>query len=230
MQNRTKGVFSISFFLVLCYTIYMIELKEVSKKYFNKFYTLYNANAQLNSNTLFVDEDYGAVCLFRLIAKIDNPTSGEIYLNNVNLKTLKDKELNLAYLPQKPILFENKSVYKNLFYPLKIRKYNKNTAKNMVQDAILQLNFKKMPQKVKNLNLSEKKLLSLMRAKLHSPKLIMLENFFEDLDIAYHATSFNLINELSKTSLVLACEKTDKNLKCFANFNKTKIENGSLKK
>lgn len=208
----------------------MIELKNLSKKYFNKFYTLMNANAQINSNTLILDEDFGAVCLFRLIAKIDKPTSGEILIDNANLKTLKDKDLNLAYLPQNPILFENKNVYANLLYPLKLRKINKNTAKNLVKSAILQLNFKNLPKKVKTLTLTEKKLLALMRAKLREPKIIMLENFFENFDENYYPLAFNLINDLAKTSLVLACEKTDKNLECFKYFINFKIENGSLKK
>ena len=104
----------------------MITLKNVSIKYVKEFYSLYNINLNINGNTLLIgDAASGNIFLLRLLAKIDTHYDGEILVDNKNLKQIKDKDLNIAYIPQKPCLFENKTVLENLIYPLKIRKINK---------------------------------------------------------------------------------------------------------
>lgn len=207
----------------------MIELKAVSKKYIKNYYTLFNANTIINQNTLFINKDNASsVCLFRLISKIDSPSSGDIYIENLNLKKIKHKNLQICYLPQNPILFENKNIFNNLMYPLRLRKFNKNTAKTLVNEAILNLNFDKKIKKVKELSLPQKKLLALVRGSLWQPKYMLFENFFENLTPTYFDLAINLINEISKTTIILASVKDDFHMPCYENFKRIKIENGNL--
>ena len=115
----------------------MIKLKNVSIKYVKDYYSLFNINLQINENTLLLgNETSGNNFLLRLVAKIDKVYEGEIFIDNDNLKQIKDKDLNLAYVPKIPYLFENKSVLENLIYPLKIRKINKNEAILRAKTAI----------------------------------------------------------------------------------------------
>ena len=212
----------------------MIKFEHVFLKYVNDFFTLYDFSCEITSHTLFVGDFFsGTTAIMRTISKIDKDYTGEIFIDDENIKNIKDKDLSVAYLPQKPVLFKNKNIFKNLYFPLKIRKIDKNSAKNLINSVFFELknnNFeifnnyldlknkkenlnnndlidKILNLKVKNLNLSEKKILTLIRAVLRKPKYILLENFFEDLDESYFTIVTYLLNKLKDCSTIIACEK-----------------------
>ncbi len=206
----------------------MISLKEVSKKYIEDFFTIFNFSFDFDCNTLIIANDFEAVCLFRLISKIDRPTYGQIFIDNKNIDSIKDKDLNIAYITEKPILFENKNIYKNLMYPLKLRKFNKNQAKNIIFNMQSTINLQNFNKKVKFLTLSQKKIISLARAILWQPKYILLENFFENLSSEYHPLAIKLLKNLPNNSIIIASQKENKTVKFFNTFKTIKIENGNL--
>lgn len=115
----------------------MIKIERVRIKYVKDYYSLYNANLEIDGNSLLIGSDIsGNNFLLRILAKIDKGYEGEIFVDNKNLKQIKDKDLNLAYITKTPCLFENKSVLENLIYPLKIRKISKKEAILRAKTAI----------------------------------------------------------------------------------------------
>lgn len=217
----------------------MIEFHNVYLQYVKEFYSLFNFSCVIDNHTLFVGDFFaGTTAIMRTLSKIDKAYSGEIIVDNLNIKNIKDKDLNIAYLPEVPVLL-NKNMFKNLYFPLKIRKIDKNTAKNLINSIFLELknnnfnflnrylNIKKEDEfinnilklKIKKLNLSEQKLISLIRAMLWQPKYILLENFFENLDNEYIPLATYLINKAKLNSTIIACETENKNLEIFKNFN-----------
>lgn len=221
----------------------MIEFKNVFIKYVDDFYSLYDFSCEIHSHTLFVGDFYdGTTALMRTVSKIDKHYSGEIILDNVDLKNIKDKDLPVAYLPEQPTFFENKNIFKNLYYPLKIRKIKKNIAKNLIYSIFLELknnnfnifckflNDKKFNNdtdlidnilnlKVKKLNLSEKKIIALIRAFLRKPKYILLEN----LNVEHIQCAKFLLNKLKNSSTIIACENSENSN--FEDFNIIKLNN-----
>lgn len=218
----------------------MIKFNRVFLQYIQEFYSLYNFSCEIDSHTLFVGDFFsGSTAIMRVLAKIDEDYTGEIFIDNINLKDIKNKDLNLAYLPEKPILFKRKNLFFNLYFPLKIRKINKNDAKNLINDIILEIKtlfpnflskftFNKIDNilnlKIKNLNLSEQKIIALIRAVIRNPKYVLLENFYENLDKEHLPIANFLINKLKATSLIVACEK-DVVSNCFDNFNIINLSN-----
>ena len=158
----------------------------------------------------------------RLLSKIDRPTSGEILFDGINLKNIKDKNLDLAYLPKSPVLI-NSNIEKNLIFPLILRKIDKKTAKNLVFDAINKFNLNCFPKKVKDMNISEKKIIALLRANTRRPKYVLLEHFFEDLNEEYISLANEIISELEKTSTIIACEKEVKEI--YKNYQIIELKN-----
>lgn len=203
----------------------MIEFKNVYIKYINDFYSLYNKNFKINCSTVFVgDAVDGTKAVMRLISKIDKSYDGEIFIDNKNIKDIKDKDLSVAYIPEFPELFSHKNIFKNLYYPLKIRKINKNIAKNTINNAIFEYKLNNFPEKIKNMNLSQKKIICLVRAILRKPKYILLENFFKDLENSYYELSIKILNSCD-SSIVIACEENIENIDYFNNFNKINLNN-----
>ena len=115
----------------------MIKIENVSIKYIKEYYSLYNVSLEINENTLLIgNETSGNNFLLRILSKIDKHYQGKIYFENQDLGQIKDKDLSLTYIPQKPCLFENKSILENLIYSLKIRKINKKEAILRAKTAI----------------------------------------------------------------------------------------------
>ena len=128
----------------------MIKIEQVSIKYIRDYYSLFNINLEIKNNTLLLgNKTSGNNFLLRLLAKIDKHYEGQIFIDDANLKQIKDKDLDLAYIPEKPYFFKNKSVLENLIYPLKIRKISKIEAilraKTAIKPYFLQIfeNFNK---------------------------------------------------------------------------------------
>lgn len=195
----------------------MIKFVNVYKKYSRDFYCLYNANFSFSQSTLIIGDDYvGSSGILRLISKIDKPDNGEIFIDDININAIKDKNLNLAYIPSEPIFYNN-NLFDNLYFPLKIRKINKKLAKNIINNELIQYKIQNLNKKIKNLSLTEKKIITLLRAKIRQPKYILIENFMENIDEKYIDIILQLLTDMSKYCTIIATEKTEyeiyKNLK-----------------
>ena len=208
----------------------MIEFKNVYLKYIKDFFTLYDISFKINDHTLFLGEcSDGTNSVFRLIAKIDKKYSGEIYVQGKNLKEVKDRDLDIAYITEQPYLFRHKTVFENLYYPLKIRKFNKFDAKNLINHYSKQFKLDNLEKKSKDLSKSEQIIITLLRALVRKPKYVLVEHLFSNLDKPFYATAIEIIEEMKKYSTIIACEINDKNFDVYRNFKRVKIENGSLK-
>lgn len=197
----------------------MIEFRSVSIKYVNEFYSLFNFNLKIQNNTLIVGDFYsGSTAIVRTLTKLDKHYTGEILIDNVNLKDIKECDLNIAYICENPCLFKHKSIEKNLMFPLKIRKNLKKDAEKLVENAILSYNLKDFPKKICKMNISEQKLLTLIRASLWKPKYIILENFFKNFDEKYIPLASKILNNIDQCSTIIATEKENRNLSQFNDF------------
>ena len=188
----------------------MIEFNAVTIKYVPDITTLLNFSAKIDCNTLIIgDEFLGTSSILRLIAKIDKNYTGEILIDNANLKEIKDKDLSVAFIPKEPYLFKS-TIEKNLSYPLKIRKIDKATIKEKVEFAINLLNNLAQKynltftNKIKKMNISEKKIVTLLRALVRAPKYVLLDDFFLSLDAKYFPLANELIEQLKQTSTIIA--------------------------
>lgn len=197
----------------------MIKFDKVSIQYVKEYFALYNFSTEINSHTLFVGDDYvGSFAIMRLLAKIDKTHSGNIFIDETNIKIIKDKDLNIAYVPQIPYLFKYKSIEKNLAFPLKVRKFDKNHIKNIINSAFEKYNLQNFNTKINRMNLSEQKILTLIRASLWQPLYLLLENFFEDLDEKYFKLANKIIEDIKKKSIIIATEKENKKIDIFKDF------------
>ena len=90
----------------------MIEFNQVYIKYVNDFYSLYNFSCEITTHTLFVGDFYsGTTAIMRTMCGIDKHYSGDIYIDKINIKNIKEKDLKIAYSPKNPI-FLNGNIIK----------------------------------------------------------------------------------------------------------------------
>lgn len=205
----------------------MIEIKNLTVQYINDFYSLYNVNLNISKNTILLgDKLSGGFALLRAIAKLDNHYTGEILINGKNIKQQNIKNLNIAYLPNEPVLFKCKTVKQNIIYPLVLRKIDKKTCTEKVENLVEKFGIEFDNKRAKNLNISEAKIVAVLRAFIREPDIVLVEHFYDDLDPNYQDLANKIFEHFSSKTLIIACEE---NLpKCFADFEKHTLLNGSL--
>ena len=204
----------------------MIKFDNVSVRYVEEFISLFNFSHTFEGNTLLVGDNLsGANTILRLIAKFDKSYDGSIFINNINLKQTKDKNINLAFVSKEPCYFKFRSLEYNLSYPLKIRKLSKVEIKEKTNNFISEF-LGDFPKKMRKCTLSQNKIICLARAVLRQPKILLLEYFFDDLDSSYVELACNIIKNLNKDCLILACE--NKLYDCFKDFKVLNFSFGSL--
>ncbi|MBQ8615374.1 MAG: ABC transporter ATP-binding protein [Clostridia bacterium] len=202
----------------------MIKFNGVFIQYVQEFYSLYDCNLKIDKHTILVEKNLcGCSAVMRVLSQIDKHYTGEIFVDDINLKNIKDKDLSIAYLPENPVLFKNKSLKYNLSFPLKIRKMNKKLIENQINSIFFEYNLTNFEKKTKKLNLSEQKIIALLRTFVRRPKYVLLENFFENLDKNYYELAIKILNKMKENSIVIACENDFKKHEIFKDFEQVEV-------
>lgn len=179
----------------------MIEVKNLYLKFIREYYALYNINLSINDGecVAFVGrENSGRTTLLRVIAGLEKYDSGEVFINDRDLKTVDFKtDVELGYVPEIPVFFEHKTVYENLKYVLAERKFTKNEIEDKINDALINFNIEKYKNiKVKDLDIYEKYLISFVRLSLRNLKYLLVDNIFSSITAEEGEALLTLIDDI----------------------------------
>ena len=194
----------------------MILVKNVYLSYTKEYYTLNNINLEVNKGekvVLFGEKESGKSSLIRVIAGLEKPTKGNVYLDNTDISKVDFKNgLSLGYIGSTGVFLNNKSLKKNLEYVLKIRKEQKEVITSRVANALIEYNMDNIADtKVKNLGRFEKLKLSIARLSLRKVDLFLIDDIFENLtkketeELIYYINE--LINFENVTSIIAVSDK-----------------------
>ena len=211
----------------------MLSINHLFLKYTREFYALYDINLQVadGEKVAFVGADNsGKTSLLRVISKLEKPTKGEIYLHDRPLKKVNFKnDISAGYVPASPVFLENKTVYENFKYILNERKVPPAEIENKINDAVIEFSLEKIKdEKIFNLSVEEKYILSLIRLSFRKLDFLMIDNIFENLSDFYIEIIEEILQKLVQPSTTLIVATTDEKL--ADRFCKRKIyfKNGSI--
>ena len=211
----------------------MLSINHLFLKYTREFYALYDIKLQGadGEKVAFVGADNsGKTSLLRVISKLEKPTKGEIYLHDRPLKKVNFKnDISAGYVPASPVFLENKTVYENFKYILNERKVPPAEIENKINDAVIEFSLEKIKdEKISNLSVEEKYILSLIRLSFRKLDFLMIDNIFENLSDFYIEIIEEILQKLVQPSTTLIVATTDEKL--ADRFCKRKIyfKNGSI--
>lgn len=204
----------------------MILVKNVYLSYTKEYFTLNNINLEIAKGTkavLFGEQDSGKSSLLRVIAGLEKPTKGNVYLNTIDIEKVNFKnDVNLGYIGSAGVYLNNKTVRKNLEYVLKIRKENKDVINSKVANALIKYNMEGIAdKKVRELSYFDKLRLSIARLSLRKLDLVVIDDVFVELNTKEQSTAIEYIKELIEfddvTSVIATsnkklCEKLGDNI------------------
>ncbi len=102
-----------------------VELKHITKVYENQLTAVSDFNLHVNEGECMVvvgPSGCGKTTLLRIIAGLEQPTIGEIYLDDKMANHLAPKDRNIAMVFQNYALYPHMNVYQNLAFALRMRK------------------------------------------------------------------------------------------------------------
>ncbi|MGI6561684.1 MAG: ABC transporter ATP-binding protein [Clostridia bacterium] len=192
--------------------MYLLEVKNLKKVYTTRFGG--NAVKALNNVSFTVDEGEmiaimgesgsGKTTLLNMIAALDKPTGGEVYLNGKNITVIGDKEIssfrreNLGFVFQDFNLLDTFSIQDNIFLPLVLagtpyEEMNKRLTSVAKRLRITDL-LSKYPYEVSG---GEKQRTAVARALITHPKLILADEPTGSLDSRSSDELLKLFNEIN---------------------------------
>jgi len=190
---------------------YIAELKNLTKT-FNGVKALDNVNLQIHKCEILAllgPNGSGKTTLLKVLALLQKPTRGEVYFadTKVSNQNIEQIRLKSTMVFQKTTLF-NTTVYNNIAYGLKIRKYRKEEIREKVANALKLVKLEGFENRqAKNLSGGEQQRVALARALVLDTELLLLDEPTANLDPKNAAIVQEIIataNRELKTTIVIA--------------------------
>src|SRR6202795_4277344 len=132
----------------------------------------------------------GKTTLLRMIAGLENPTSGEILIGGQVVNRLSPRARRIAMVFQSYALYPHLSVYKNIAFPLKAQKVPKEQHRKKVEWAAGLLSIGDLlDRKPRDISGGERQRVSLARAIVREPAVFLLDEPLSNLDAKLRASA-----------------------------------------
>lgn len=182
-----------------------LEIKNLSYS-FGDNHILKDINIYVKENEMVAivgSSGVGKSTLFNLIAGVLKKQSGEITINDGD-----DYIGKVAYMLQKDLLFEHKTIINNIILPLIIAKIDKKVALEEGRKILKQFNLEKYADKYpKQLSGGMRQRVALIRTYMFKRNIFLLDEAFSALDAItkkeLHKWYLNLKKEFNLTTLLI---------------------------
>ncbi|ALS01815.1 ABC transporter ATP-binding protein [Enterococcus silesiacus] len=189
----------------------VIEARNIKKSYGrneSKFDALKGVDLKIEegeSVAIIGKSGSGKSTLMHILALLDQPTSGEILLNDQNVTSISKKELDKTRNKQFGFVFQQffmnpkDTVLNNVMLPLKIGGISNSKRKEMALEALKAVELDdKINNKANNLSGGQKQRVCIARALVNNPKIIFADEPTGNLDSTTGDKIEQLLFDLNK--------------------------------
>ena len=191
-----------------------IRLRNVTKR-FGSTVTLHQVNLDIEDGEFAVfvgPSGCGKSTLLNILGLLDNPTSGEYYLNGIEVSRYTEAQRTklrkgiIGFVFQSFNLIDELNVYENIELPLLYMGVSGAERKKKVQEAMERMAIvhreKHFPQQLSG---GQQQRVAIARAVVANPKLILADEPTGNLDSKNGQEVMNLLSELNKegTTIVM---------------------------
>ena len=208
----------------------VIEAKNIKKSYGKnetKFDALKGVDLKVEkgeSVAIIGKSGSGKSTFMHILALLDQPTSGDIYLNGKNVTSIRKKVLNktrneeFGFVFQQFFMNAKDTVLNNVLLPLKIGGISGSKRKKMALDALKAVGLEdKVQNKANNLSGGQKQRVCIARALVNNPQIIFADEPTGNLDSATGKKIEELLFDLIKNkgiTLIIVTHDPDLAARC----------------
>ena len=210
-----------------------LQLKNISKTYDSDNYAVENINIDVSSGEFLVlvgPSGCGKSTILRMIAGLEEITSGDLVFNNKNINDLHPKNRNIGMVFQNYALYPHMSVKENLEFPLKIKKTDKNTIDSKVKETAILVGINELlERKPKQLSGGQRQRVALGRALIREPEIFLFDEPLSNLDAKLRAKMRLEIMNIHRKSNVISIYVTHDQVEAMTMADKIVIlDNGKI--
>lgn len=156
----------------------------------------------------------GKTTTLRMVAGLEEPTSGKLLLDGENIVEERARERDVAMVFQTYALYPHMTVRGNMEYPLKVRGFDSDTRTNRVEETAEMLQIADLlDRKPTDLSGGQQQRVALGRAIVREPRIFLLDEPLSNLDQKLRVemrTELNrLHNQIGKTSLYVTHDQAE---------------------
>ena len=125
----------------------------------------------------------GKTTALRILAGLEQPTVGDVFIGERNVTALQPKDRDIAMVFQSYALYPHKNVAANIGYPLRVRKVPKADATKRVAEVAELLSIDKLLDRMpRQLSGGQRQRVALARAIVREPSVFLMDEPLSNLD------------------------------------------------
>ena len=179
-----------------------VILKSIGKSYDNGYEAVKDVNIDIQDKEFVVlvgPSGCGKSTTLRMIAGLEEITSGELYIGDKIVNDVAPKDRDIAMVFQNYALYPHLSVYENMAFALKLRKIPKAEIDKKVKEAAKILDLESvLDRKPKALSGGQRQRVALGRAIVRNPKVFLMDEPLSNLDAKLRTAMRTEITKLHK--------------------------------
>ena len=193
-----------------------IELKNVTRRW-HSFVAVDNFNLSIADEEFIVllgPSGCGKTTTMRMIAGLEEVTSGEIWLGDRMVNKLEPKDRDISMVFQSYGLYPNMSVYENIRFPLKVRKVPKAEHHERVMRAAKMVELTELlDRRPAALSGGQRQRVALARSIVREPAAFLMDEPLSNLDaklrVSTRAQIKNLHHTLKTTTIYVTHDQIE---------------------
>lgn len=162
-----------------------VIFENVTKK-FSSVIAVNKMNLEINDKEFLVllgPSGCGKSTTLRMVAGLETPTEGNIYIGDTIVNDFSPKDRNVAMVFQSYALYPHKNVYENLAFPLKAKKVPKDEIRKRVRGVADLLGIGNLlDRRPRELSGGQKQRVALGRALVREPQVFLLDEPLSNID------------------------------------------------
>ncbi|DAA99116.1 TPA: sugar ABC transporter ATP-binding protein [Candidatus Gastranaerophilales bacterium HUM_8] len=163
-----------------------VILRNLVKSYDGNKNVIDNINLEIKDKEFIVlvgSSGCGKSTILRLISGLEDITSGEILIDGKVVNSEHPKDRDIAFVFQSYALYPHMSVYDNIAFGLKMRKYSKAVIDEKVHEVAKALDLADLlNRKPRQLSGGQRQRVALGRAIVRNPKVFLMDEPLSNLD------------------------------------------------
>ena len=163
-----------------------VTLKNISKVYDGGNTAVKDVNVEIKDREFVVlvgPSGCGKSTTLRMIAGLEEITSGELFIDGKKVNDVSPKDRDIAMVFQNYALYPHMTVFENMAFGLKLRKFPKEEIKARVTDAAKILGLEEyLNRKPKALSGGQRQRVAVGRAIVRKPKVFLFDEPLSNLD------------------------------------------------
>lgn len=170
----------------------VVETKDLVK-HFGNVEAVNGVNLEVKEGEFLVilgPSGCGKTTLMRMIAGLEKPTSGSIFIGGKEVTMLPPREREIAMVFQSYALYPHMTVYENISFPLRARREPQGEINEKVHASAKLLGIEHLlDRRPRQLSGGERQRVALCRALVKEPKVMLLDEPLSNLDAKLRASA-----------------------------------------